>query len=315
MSGEKGPSGCLLVGTATAESAADPDVRAALGRFLAMEDRCIEDLLAAAGSTRPRASAAIVASVLHSLSVRARAGEIARVDGAYRARLRRDGGLAGLSACKAVGMTVALAILLSAVAMTVIVGVRYLIVSGAFAMATRAKHPGLYAGLDPQIRREIWWSLASAAIYGVPAGVIAWGWQNRGWTRIYSDIDAFPFWYLPVSVLLYLIAHDSLVLLDASLDAPAPTVPHRACRPPCQPPAHGLGGDGVPPDRGNHRRCGNSATGVRDSGASVCARSGADGDDRYGGYQPYGVGGFPCVHVAGANGGLAHHREPSSAPP
>lgn len=75
MSGEKGPSGCLLVGTATAEAAADPEVRAVLARFLAMEDRCIEALLVEAGSTRPAASAVVVASALHSLSVRARAGE------------------------------------------------------------------------------------------------------------------------------------------------------------------------------------------------------------------------------------------------
>ena len=75
LSGEKGPSGCLLIGTATAESAADPEVRAVLARFIAMEDRCIEALLAEAGSTRPAASAVLVASVLHSLSVRARAGE------------------------------------------------------------------------------------------------------------------------------------------------------------------------------------------------------------------------------------------------
>ena len=75
MSGEKGPSGCLLIGTATVEAAADPEVRAALGKFLALEDRCIEELLVAAGSTRPGSSTAIVASVLHSLSVRARAGE------------------------------------------------------------------------------------------------------------------------------------------------------------------------------------------------------------------------------------------------
>ena len=63
-------------------------------------------------------------------------------------------------------MSVILAILLSALAMTLIVGVRYLIVSGAFAAATRLKHPGLYRGLDPQMRSEIVWSLASAAIYG-----------------------------------------------------------------------------------------------------------------------------------------------------
>lgn len=106
-------------------------------------------------------------------------------------------------------MTIALAIVLSAVAMTLIVGVRYLAASGGFALATRLKHPGLYTGLDPQIRREIGWSLASAAIYGIPAGIVAWGWQNRGWTRIYSDVHAWPLWYLPVSVLLYLAAHDT----------------------------------------------------------------------------------------------------------
>ncbi|MEN3748520.1 sterol desaturase family protein [Sphingomonas sp. HF-S3] len=102
-----------------------------------------------------------------------------------------------------------LAIILSALAMTLIVGVRYLIVSGVFDLATRAKHRGLYAGLTPQIRKEIGWSLASSAIYGVPAGVVAWGWQDHGWTRIYTDLGDWPLWYLPLSVLLYLFAHDS----------------------------------------------------------------------------------------------------------
>ena len=101
------------------------------------------------------------------------------------------------------------AILLSALAMSAIVAVRYLITSGGFALATRVRQPGLYAGLDPQIRGEIAWSLASALIYGIPAGVVAWGWQAQGWTRIYTDVSAYPLWYLPVSVLLYLAAHDS----------------------------------------------------------------------------------------------------------
>ena len=57
--------------------------------------------------------------------------------------------------------------------------------------------------------REIGWSLASAAIYGVPAGIVAWGWQERGWTRIYSDAAAYPLWWLPVSVLAYLLLHDT----------------------------------------------------------------------------------------------------------
>ena len=98
---------------------------------------------------------------------------------------------------------------LSAIVMTLIVAVRYLAVSGAFAWATRKVKPGLYNGLDAQIRKEIGWSLASAAIYGMPAGVVAWGWQAHGWTRIYDDVSAYPLWYLPVSLLVYLFAHDS----------------------------------------------------------------------------------------------------------
>lgn len=106
-------------------------------------------------------------------------------------------------------MSIALAIALSAIAMTLIVGVRYLIASGGFAWATRLRHPGLYTGLDTQMRKEIGWSLASAAIYGIPAGVVAWGWQNRGWTAIYTDVTAWPLWYVPVSIFAYLFAHDT----------------------------------------------------------------------------------------------------------
>ena len=101
------------------------------------------------------------------------------------------------------------ALILSALAMTLIVGLRYIAVSGGFALATRSARPGLYAALSPQIRREILWSLASAAIYGIPAGVVAWGWQAHGWTRIYTDMHDFPLWYFPVSVLAYLLAHDT----------------------------------------------------------------------------------------------------------
>ena len=101
------------------------------------------------------------------------------------------------------------AVLLSALAMTAIVAVRYLAASGLFAWLTRRRHPGLYAGLDAQVRREIGWSLASAAIYGGPAGVVAWGWQERGWTLIYADVTAYPLWWLPASLLLFLAAHDS----------------------------------------------------------------------------------------------------------
>jgi Delta7-sterol 5-desaturase len=100
-------------------------------------------------------------------------------------------------------------VLLSAVAMTLIVAVRYLASSGFFAWLTRRVRPGAYAHLGPQIRREVGWSLASAAIYGVPAGIVAWGWQARGWTYIYTDPAEYPLLWLPVSFLVYLLLHDA----------------------------------------------------------------------------------------------------------
>ena len=101
-----------------------------------------------------------------------------------------------------------LAILLSAFAMSAIVAVRYLVTSGGFALWTARRHPGLYDNRT-QIGREIGWSLASALIYGLPAGIVAWGWQQRGWTRVTSDVHAYPLWYWPISILLYLLAHDA----------------------------------------------------------------------------------------------------------
>jgi sterol desaturase/sphingolipid hydroxylase (fatty acid hydroxylase superfamily) len=101
------------------------------------------------------------------------------------------------------------ALAVSALAMTAIVALRYLASSGLFAWLTRRRHPGLYTGQGTQIRREVGWSLASAAIYGVPAGIVAWGWQERDWTLIYTDAAAYPLWLLPLSPLLYLLAHDT----------------------------------------------------------------------------------------------------------
>ena len=106
-------------------------------------------------------------------------------------------------------MDLVLAAAISILAMTAIVAVRYLAVSGSFAWLTSRRLPGLYAGQGRQIRREIGWSLASAAIYGLPAGLLAWGWQERGWTRIYTDAADYPEMWLPLSVAVYLVLHDT----------------------------------------------------------------------------------------------------------
>jgi Delta7-sterol 5-desaturase len=102
-----------------------------------------------------------------------------------------------------------LAALLAVAAMTAIVALRYLATSGAFAWWGQRRLPDLHAGLAPQIRREIGWSLLSAGIYGLPAGLAAWGWREHGWTQIYTDAAAYPLWWLPLSFLLCLAVHDT----------------------------------------------------------------------------------------------------------
>jgi sterol desaturase/sphingolipid hydroxylase (fatty acid hydroxylase superfamily) len=127
--------------------------------------------------------------------------------------------------------------LASAAALTAIVALRYFASSGFFAWLTARVRPGHYRGLAPQMRREIGWSLASAAIYGVPAGVVAWGWQARGWTRIYTEVSAFPVIWLPLSLLVYLFAHDTwFYWTHRWMHRPAPFrvahAVHHASRPP-----------------------------------------------------------------------------------
>jgi hypothetical protein len=74
---------------------------------------------------------------------------------------------------------------------TLIVIVRYLMASGGFALWTAKR--GIVAGpRDPerrqrQIRDEVRWSLISAVIYGIPAGVMIAGWRFFGLTAITTD--------------------------------------------------------------------------------------------------------------------------------
>jgi len=101
--------------------------------------------------------------------------------------------------------------LIAVAAMVAIVAVRYLAASGFFAWLTGRVRPGLYAGdrMRRQMRREIGWSLLAAAIYGAPAGLTMYAWINLGWTRIYTDVSAYGWPWLPLSVAVYLFLHDT----------------------------------------------------------------------------------------------------------
>ena len=81
-----------------------------------------------------------------------------------------------------------MALLLSALAMTLIVGVRYLITSGAFAFATRLRHPGLYTGLTPQIRRDQEYAEKLAILQAEIDKGFASGVTKRSVDEIFEDV-------------------------------------------------------------------------------------------------------------------------------
>jgi len=74
LTGEDRPSGCVFISTAATASVTDEEIRTRLAEFLAMEDERIERLLADAGDAHAKMHAPIIAAIVHSLSIRARAG-------------------------------------------------------------------------------------------------------------------------------------------------------------------------------------------------------------------------------------------------
>ncbi len=74
LTGEEAPSGCIMVSTSATSAVDDADIRGRLAAFLKLEDDRIEELLTARGDPQAAAHARLATAVIHSLSVRARAG-------------------------------------------------------------------------------------------------------------------------------------------------------------------------------------------------------------------------------------------------
>lgn len=103
----------------------------------------------------------------------------------------------------------------SFVALSAIISLRYFLVSGitywllagepklSFARRLMDKDP------NPALRRqEIFWSVIASFIYAIPAALVLELWLT-GHTAIYSDLNALPLWYVPVSLLVYFFLHDA----------------------------------------------------------------------------------------------------------
>lgn len=108
-----------------------------------------------------------------------------------------------------------LTFIISLVLLVVIVFLRYVLLSGAYHWmvsklgTTVLKHRLLSTPVNhsEQIRRELVLSSYSALIFGV-VGMIVLVMYQLGFTKVYTDIDEYPLWYIPVSIMIYLLIHD-----------------------------------------------------------------------------------------------------------
>ena len=75
LAGDNGPGGCLAICTAVAESVSDAEIRSSLEQVLSVLDERVARWFELAGDPDPVGRARLVAAVIHSMSIRARAGQ------------------------------------------------------------------------------------------------------------------------------------------------------------------------------------------------------------------------------------------------
>ncbi len=69
----------------------------------------------------------------------------------------------------------------------------------------RLSHRGVRKG---QMKKEINWSIRSSAIFALVGALTYWLWQQE-LTAVYTDISKFGYWYLPLSLVLILLIHET----------------------------------------------------------------------------------------------------------
>ena len=105
---------------------------------------------------------------------------------------------------------------ISFVGLTAIIAVRYVAVAGLFYWLlwgreeTRVRARKL-TPMRPKrkvVSREIMWSLISSLIYGFAGAVVIEAWKAGG-TALYEDVTEYGVLWLPLSVFVYLVLHDT----------------------------------------------------------------------------------------------------------
>jgi len=61
---------------------------------------------------------------------------------------------------------------------------------------------------EGQFKKEVGWSMVTAGIFSVTGALMALLWQ-KGYTKIYDDLHAYSLWWLPASLAIALVVHET----------------------------------------------------------------------------------------------------------
>lgn len=61
---------------------------------------------------------------------------------------------------------------------------------------------------EGQFKKEVGWSMLTAFIFAVTGALMGLLWQ-KGYTKIYEDVQDYPLWWLPLSLLIALLTHET----------------------------------------------------------------------------------------------------------
>jgi lathosterol oxidase len=93
---------------------------------------------------------------------------------------------------------------------------RYLFVAGLFYLVFYCWFPRQWKNRKisernykpAQFRKEVYWSCVTAFIFSVAGAITILLWQ-RGLTKVYTDINQYPIWWLPISLIISLLLHET----------------------------------------------------------------------------------------------------------
>ena len=59
-----------------------------------------------------------------------------------------------------------------------------------------------------QLKKEIKWSILTSLLFSIAGTITVILWQ-KGYTKVYTKIDLYGWWYLPVSLIIFMLLHET----------------------------------------------------------------------------------------------------------